>query len=84
MLESISLGLLVAVLWGALGYALAKSKGEDFEPVKFAKTLVIGIILAGAAEGSGVPITEVEGMSVVATLTIIVDKLAALLLKEKT
>lgn len=83
MFETISLGLLIALLWAAFGYALAKAKKEDetFEPAKFAKTLVIGIILASAAEGLGVTITEIEGMSTVGVLTIIVDKVAGLLLK---
>jgi len=80
--ETITTGLLVAIVWAAFGYALAKSKGENFDPMKFGKTLVIGIILAGAAEGLGVPITEIEGMSVVGVLTIFVDKVTGLLLKK--
>lgn len=82
MFESITIGLLVAIVWAAFGYALAKSKGENFDPTKFGKTLVIGIILASAAEGIGVPITEVEGMSVVGVLTIFIDKVTGLFLKK--
>jgi len=82
VLESITAGLLVSVIWAAFGYALAKVKGENFDPLKFTKTLLIGIIMASAAQSLNVPIDEVEGMSVVSVLTIFVDKLTGLLIKK--
>jgi len=82
MLEAISVGLLIAVLWGAVGYAVAKAKAdEEFEPAKFGKTLVLGIILAAFAEGLGIPIAEIEGMTFVGFLTVVVDKVSSLFFK---
>ena len=83
VLEPVSIGILIAIVWGAFSYAIAKAKnGEDFEPQKFAKTLLIGIILASMAQGLGYDITKLEGMSLTTVLTIFVDKLTGLLLKK--
>jgi hypothetical protein len=81
--EPVTTGLLVAIIWAAFGYALAKAKGENFDPTKFTKTLLIGIIMASIGEGLGIPLNEVEGMSVVGLLTIFVDKITGLLIKKQ-
>jgi len=82
MLETLGLGVIIGILWGAFGYAVAKVKnGEDFSPRKFLKTLVLGAILTAAAKGLGVPVTEIEGMTVSGFLTIVVDKLFSLILE---
>ena len=82
MLETLGLGVIIGVLWGAFGYAVAKVKNdESFNPRKFLKTLVLGAILTAAAKGLGVPVTQLEGMTVSGFLTIIVDKLFGLILK---
>jgi len=82
-IEPIAVGLFTGIIWSALGYAVAKAKNnEDFNPEKFAKTLVIGIVLATASKGLGVDIAHVEGMSVVGFLTAIVDKITSLLIKK--
>jgi len=84
MLESISLGVLVGVIWGAIGYAVGKAKNnEAFDEAKFAKTVFIGIILGGFSKFLGVPIETLEGMSVVGFWTAVVDKLANLFFKKK-
>jgi len=82
MLETLGLGVIIGILWGAFGYAVAKVKNdESFSPRKFLKTLVLGAILTAAAKGLGVPVTEIEGMTVSGFLTIIVDKLFGLILE---
>ena len=82
MLETLGLGVIIGVLWGAFGYAVAKVKNDEaFNPRKFLKTLVLGAILTAAAKGLGVPVTQLEGMTVSGFLTIVVDKLFGLILK---
>ena len=82
MLETLGIGVIIGVLWGAFGYAVAKVKsGEDFNPRKFLKTLVLGAILTAAAKGLGVPVTEIEGMTVSGFLTIVIDKIFGLILE---
>jgi len=84
MFETISIGVLVAIFWSAVGYAVAKSKdNETFDPLKFCKTLVIGIILSSASVSLGIDITTLEGMSVVGFFTVVVDKIASLFIKKK-
>lgn len=85
MFETLTAGLLVSIIYSAVGYAVAKSKNDEaFDALKFAKTLVIGIILAGAADAVGVDVATVEGMSFVGFLTALLDKVAALFMKKKT
>jgi len=82
MLETLGIGVIIGILWGAFGYAVAKVKDDEpFNPRKFLKTLVLGAILTAAAKGLGVPVTEIEGMTVSGFLTIVVDKLFGLILK---
>jgi hypothetical protein len=84
MLEPISIGILVSIVWGAISYAVAKAKNDEaFEPAKFAKTVLIGIVLASAAQGLGYNITQIEGMSFVGFLTAVIDKVSSLLFKKK-
>ena len=84
MFEALTAGIMPAIVWAAVGYAVAKAKGEEtFEPLKFAKTLVIGVILAAAGQGLGVDAATLEGMSVIGFLTAIVDKVAGLFLSKK-
>ena len=82
MLETLGIGIIIGVLWGAFGYAVAKVKsGEAFNPRKFLKTLVLGAILTAAAKGLGIPVMELEGMTVSGFFTIVVDKLFGLILE---
>jgi len=78
-------GVIIGLLWGAFGYATAKAKGnENFDAVKFFKTVLIGLILGLISEGIGVPVSEAEGLSVVGLLTIIVDKFVGLFYPSKS
>ena len=82
MLETLGIGIIIGILWGAFGYAVAKVKNDEpFNPRKFLKTLVLGAILTAAAKALGVPVTELEGMTVSGFLTIVVDKLFGLMLE---
>jgi len=82
MLETLGLGVIIGILWGAFGYATAKIKnGESFNPRKFLKTLVLGAIITAASKGLGVPVTQIEGMTVSGFFTIIIDKLFSLMLE---
>ena len=84
MLETISIGILVSIIWSAVGYAVAKTKNnENFDALKFAKTLVIGIILASTSQSLGIPITELEGMTTVGFLTALIDKITSLLIRTQ-
>ena len=84
MFGTISIGILAAVVWGGLGYAVAKAKSDEaFNPLKFCKTLVIGIILAAIAQSAGVDINTLEGFSIVEAFTALIDKLSALFIKGK-
>ena len=82
MLETLGLGVIIGILWGAFGYATAKIKNnESFNPRKFMKTLVLGAIITAAGKGLGVPVTQIEGMTVSGFFIIIIDKLFSLILK---
>ena len=84
MFETLTVGLLVSIVYGAVGYAVAKAKNDEvFDALKFAKTLLIGVILATAAGAVGVDVATVEGMSFVGFLTALLDKVAALFIKKK-
>jgi len=84
MFEAITAGIVPAIVWAAVGYAVAKAKNEEtFEPLKFAKTLVIGVILAAAGQALGVDTATLEGMSVIGFLTAIVDKVSSLFHSKK-
>ena len=82
MLETLGIGVIIGILWGAFGYAVAKVKNDEpFSPRKFLKTLMLGAILTAAAKGLGIPVEQLEGMTVSGFLTIVVDKLFGLILK---
>jgi len=84
MFEAITAGIVPAIVWAAVSYAVAKAKSDEtFEPLKFAKTLVIGVILAAAGQALGVDTVTLEGMSVIGFLTAIVDKVSSLFLSRK-
>lgn len=70
-------GAVVGCLWGGFGYALARGKGEPFEPKKFGKTVLVGFILGLLANEAGVDIATIEGFSTVSLVTILIDKLTS-------
>ena len=84
MLEEF-VGVIIGLLWGAFGYATAKAKGnEDFDATKFFKTVLVGLILGFISKGVGIPVSDVEGLSVVGLATIIVDKFVGLFYPSKS
>lgn len=78
------MGILAALIWGAVGYAVAKKGGDNFEPANFGKTVLIGFILGLISMAVGVETTEVEGYTILQVIVIIVDKLVALIEKPVT
>ena len=68
-------GVFAGLTWGAIGYAVARSKGEEFDSGKFGKTVLIGFILSGIAAGLQVDTLTVENYSMVQVITIVADKL---------
>jgi len=85
MFEPLSVGLLVSIVWGAIGYAVAKAKNDEaFNALKFAKTLLIGIAVSSVANGLGIPVAEVEGLSFIGFVTAVIDKVSSLLVKGKS
>jgi len=55
-IETILISLLMSVIYVILG--VAKSVGEDFEPIKAGATIVLGLIIGTVMYISGIPITE--------------------------
>lgn len=83
MLENI-IGAFVGALYGGFCYAIAKvQNGEAFTPIKFGKTVAIGFILGGLSPVLGVDMETLEGMSTAGFFTIVVDKLAGLLMRPR-
>jgi len=76
-----SLGAIAGLIWGTIGYLVARSKGEDFEPENFGATLAVGFILGLLALVTGIDITTLEGYTTVQIATILVDKLVGLIKK---
>lgn len=70
-------GAIAGCLWGGFGYALARGKGEPFEPKKFGKTVLVGFILGLIATQAGVDIATVEGFSTLSLVTILSDKVTS-------
>ena len=77
-------GVLAALLWGALGYAVARRKGEDFDPENFGVTVLIGFILGLLALIAGADVTTLENYTILQLITILVDKLYGLIKKPKS
>lgn len=77
------MGILAALIWSAVGYAVAKRGGESFDANNFGKTMLIGFILGLIAMVVGIETTEVQGYTILQLVTIIVDKLLALIEKSK-
>ena len=75
------LGVVAAVAWGAVGWAVArKESGESFDAKKFGKTVLIGFILGLLGYGVGVDIDTVEQFTSLELATILVDKVSNLVL----
>jgi len=81
---NVGLGVIAGLVWAAIGYAVARSKGADFESRNFGTTLIIGFVLGLLALATDVDIATLEGYSVLQLLTILVDKLIGLLEKPKS
>jgi len=73
------LGVLAGILWAVVGYAVARSKGQDFEPENFGSTLAVGFILGLLALVTGIDIATLEGYTTVQLATILADKLLGLI-----
>ena len=57
-IETIAIALLMAVVYTLLG--VAKSVGEEFNPIKAGATIVLGLLIGVVMYVSGMPITEVN------------------------
>ncbi|MCL6579351.1 MAG: hypothetical protein K6T73_08195 [Candidatus Bathyarchaeota archaeon] len=78
-------GAFIGAVYGGYCYAISKAKNnEDFSPVKFVKTMLIGTILGLSADQMGLSLETVEGMSTVGFFTVLVDKVAGLFEKKQT
>jgi len=86
MLEilKIGLGVLAGLLWATIGYAVARTKAQPFDPKNFGTTLILGLILGSLALALDMDITTLEGYTVLQLITIVVDKLVGLLEKPPT
>jgi len=69
------LGVIAGVVWAGVGYAVARSKGQDFEPLNFGSTLLVGLIIGLLALVTEVDIATLEGYTTLQLATILVDKL---------
>ena len=83
MFEFLGAGVFLALIWSAIGYAVAKVKHDEvFDHKKFLKTLLIGLILGLASGYTGYPVTELENMPLYEALLIFIDKAVGLLEKS--
>jgi len=78
------LGVIAGLVWAVVGYAVARSKGENFEPENFGSTLAVGFILGLLALVTETDIATLEGYTTVQLATILVDKLLGLIQKPIT
>ena len=84
MFEFLGAGILLGLVWSAVGYAVAKVKhDEKFDRKKFVKTLLIGLILGLISRYTGYPVTELENMPLYEVLLIFIDKAVGLFEKPK-
>ena len=85
-LETLLWGALGGAAFGVTGYVNARRKGEDFEVLKFSRSLVIGALVGGYAAYTGQDLDIVAGSVAGATVTAFVDKFlvtVSALLKKK-
>ena len=83
MFEFLGAGVFLALIWSAVGYAVAKVKHDEiFNHRKFLKTLLIGLILGLISGYTGYPVTELENMPLYEVLLIFIDKAVGLLEKS--
>lgn len=75
----------IGLIYAAFGYALKKwqDPGVGFDSTKFLKTVLIGFAVATISTVTGLPMTEVEAMGLVAFLTVIIDKVINAYLSKK-
>jgi len=69
------LGVIAGLVWAVVGYAVARSKGDDFEPKNFGSTLAVGFILGLLALVTKVDIATLKGYTTLQLVTILADKL---------
>jgi len=83
MLEPIKIGIgvLAGLVWASIGYAVARTKAQPFQPKNFGTTLIIGLILGVLAYATEIDPTTLEGYTILQLVTIIVDKFAGILEK---
>jgi len=75
------LGVIAGLLWAIVGYAVARSKGQEFEPENFGTTLAVGFILGLLALVTGTDIAKLEGYTSLQLAVILADKLIGLIQK---
>jgi Fe2+ transport system protein B len=71
---------IIGVLYGLFGYWLAHWEGEGFEPKKFLKTVILGIIITFLVQVLHIPLSQLEATGLMALITILVDKVINTLL----
>lgn len=80
LLSNFSVGFVVSLIWAAFGFAVAKVKhDEEFEPRKFMRTLVIGLMLGLLSALTGIDITTLQHMSVATVFLILTDKFVGMI-----
>lgn len=85
LFEGEMLGVIMALLYASIGYAIAKTKHEEeFNPVKFFKTIFIGFVVSILTAKLGYTITELEGAGLVGFLTVMIDKVIGLIFPAST
>jgi len=75
------LGVIAGLVWAVVGYAVARSKGQEFEPENFGSTLAVGFFLGLLALVTGIDISTLDGYTTLQLATIITDKLLGLIQK---
>jgi len=78
------LGVLAGLLWAVVGYCVARSKGQVFEPENFGSTLAVGFILGLLSMVTGIDIATLQGYTTLQLATILADKLLGLIYKPPT
>lgn len=71
---------LIGVLYALFGYWLAHWEKEDFDPTKFLKTFILGIVITLCIQVLHIPLTQLEETGLMVILTILVDKVVNTLL----
>lgn len=69
-----AVGVVVALVWMAVNYAIAKLRGKTFSAEEFGRTVLVGLVLSLFAILVGTDPLTVEGYTILQLLTILIDK----------